>query len=229
MDLNAQYLAITGQGNFAGINYGDVEPTPENRDRPWFKTDAGGNPIGWYSWNGSAWVPSPITPQSGTTAARPTSAVIGQLYLDNDIDVLLIYNGVAWITASGSPGDVKEVKAATLADALTKNPGWVHDTDSIGRVVIGALADGSDYDDDVGADSVTIDIENLPNDTIKLASGVAAYSGQFQNGPQPAGVYPYVTGLGDSATASTGPINPDTQVALDVKQASKVYWRLVKS
>lgn len=229
LELEAQYLAIVGLNPFSGVDFGDTEPTPEERDRPWFKTDGSGNPIGWYSWGGSAWEPSPVTPQSGATADRPTSATLAQMYLDTDINVLLIYNGAAWVTASGSPGDVKEVKATTLADALTRNPGWVQDTDSIGKVIIGALADGSDYGTNVGADAVTIDITNLPPDTIKLASGWAPYSGSFQNGPQPAGVFPIVTGQGASATSSTGPINPNAQVDLDVRQASKIYWRLVKS
>ncbi len=229
LDFCAQYLAITGLNPFSGVNFGDTEPTPEERDRPWFKTDSSGNPIGWYSWGGSSWEPTPVTPQSGTTASRPGSATLGQTYFDTDIDVLLIFNGSAWITASGSPGDVKEVKAATLADALTKNPGWAHDTDSIGKVIIGALADGSDYGTNVGADAVTIDITNLPDNTIKLASGWAPYSGSFQNGPQPAGVFPIVTGQGSSATSSTGPINPNAQVDLDVRQATRYLWFLVKS
>ncbi len=229
LDFCAQYLAITGLNPFSGINFGDTEPTPEERDRPWFKTDGSGNPIGWYSWGGSSWEPTPVTPQSGPTASRPTSATLGQEYWDTDISVLLLFNGSQWITASGSPGDVKEVKAATLADALTRNPGWTQDTDSIGKVIIGALADGSDYGTNVGSDSVTFAKENLPSDTIQLASGVAPYSGSFQNGPQPAGVFPIVTGQGASATMDTGPLNPDAQVDLDVRQASRVYWRLVKS
>ncbi len=229
LDLIAQYEAIVGLNPFSGVNYGDVEPTPENRDRPWFKTDSSGNPIGWYSWNGAAWAPSPTVLQYGTTAQRPNPPIYGQLYLDTDIDVQLIYNGASWITAAGSPGDVKNVIAATLADALTKNPGWAHYTDGIGKVIAGAAADGSNYDDDEGADSVTIALENLPPDTIKLASGWAPYSGAFQNGPQPAGVFPIVTGQGSSATASTGPINPDTQVDLDVRQATKYLWMLYKT
>lgn len=229
LDLIAQYIAITGLNPFSGVNFGDTEPTPEERDRPWFKTDSSGNPVGWYSWNGSAWAPSPITPESGTTATRPSPPLLGQLYFDTDIDVLLIYSGTGWITASGSPGDVKEVKAATLADALTKNPGWVHDTDSIGKVIIGALADGSDYGTNVGADAVTLVRANLPTDKIKLADGVAPYSGSFQNGPQPSGVYPLVTGQGTSATMDTGPLNIVTQVGVDVRQASRIYWRLLKS
>lgn len=229
LDLIAQYESIVGLNPFSGVNYGDVEPTPEERDRPWFKTDSSDNPIGWYGWNGSEWAPIPTAVQTGGTASRPTPPLMGQLYFDSDIDVLLIYTGAAWVTAAGSPGDVKEVKAATLADALTKNPGWVHDTDSIDMVIAGAAADGSNYDDDEGANEVNIEIENLPNEPIKLDDGVAPYSGSFQNGPQPAGVYPIVTGMGTSATMDTGPLNPDAQVGLDVRQPTRYYWRLVKS
>lgn len=228
IDLFCQYAAITGLNPFSGINYGPVEPTPENRDRPWFKTDASFNPVGWYSWGGSAWEPAPVTLQSGATASRPTGAILGQTYFDTDIKVALIYTGTQWTTLDGSPGDVKEVKATDLATALTRNPGWAQDTASIGKVVIGAT-DGTDYGTSVGADSVQIDITNLPNDTIDLASGWAPYSGAFQNGPQPAGIYPIVTGLGSGATSHTGPINPDTQVNLDVRQSSIFYFRLVKS
>lgn len=226
--LIAQYMAITGLNPFSGVNYGPVEPTPEERDRPWFKTDSSFNPIGWYSWSGAAWTPIPVTPQSGVTASRPTSATLGQMYLDTDIDVLLIFNGAAWVTAAGSPGDVKEVKAPDLATALTRNPGWEQDTESIGKVIIGAT-DDTDYGDTVGADEVTLVIENLPDDTILLKSGWAPYSGSFQNGPQPAGVYPIVTGQGSSATNTTGPINPNAQTGVDVRQASILYFRLLKS
>lgn len=229
LELIAQYEAIVGLADFSGVNFGDVEPTPEERDRPWFKTDASGNPIGWYSWAGSSWEPTPVTPQSGATADRPTSATLAQTYLDTDINAMLFYNGASWVTVSGSPGDIKFVVAATLADALTRNPGWTQYAEGIGKVLAGAAADGSDYGTNVGADAVTIDITNLPDDTIKLASGWAPYSGQSQNGPQPAGVYPIVTGQGDSATASTGPINPDTQVDLDVRQATRLLWMLQKS
>lgn len=229
LDLIAQYMAITGLNPFSGINFGDTEPTPEERDRPWFKTDSAGNPIGWYSWDGSEWAPTPVVPQSGTTAERPTPPILGQQYYDTDLSTLLIYNGGAWVTAGGSIGDVKEVRGTSLAAVLTQNPGWEHDTTTIGKVIIGAAADGSDAQTSAGADAVTLDITNLPGDTIKLSSGWAPYSGAFQNGPQPAGVFPIVTGLGSGATASTGPINPDTQEDVDVRQASYYYFRLVKT
>ncbi len=227
VDALAQYLSIGGDESFSGINYGDVEPDPDARDRPWFKTDGGGNPIGWFSWNGLVWAPSPISPQNGGTSDRPISPDTGRLYFDTDIDVLLIYNGAAWVTAAGSPGDVKEVRATTLSDALLKNPGWSHDTDSVGMVIAGA-SDGSSYvyDSNVGADEVMLEAGDLPDTTVPLKTGWAPYSGSFQNGPQPAGIYPIVTGF--APTSETASMNSGTQTGVDVKQLTKYLWRLSK-
>lgn len=226
LELIAQYMAITGLNPFSGINYGDTEPAADERDRPWFKTDGSGNPIGWYSWNGLIWSPSPIEIQSGTTSQRPVSPSTGRLYYDTDIMVELIYNGTAWVTAGASPGDVKEVKAATLSDALTKNPGWSHDTDSVG-MVIGGASDGSSYvyDSEVGANEVMLEDSDLPDIEVPLQTGWYPYSGQHQNGTQPAGVYPIVTN--QSSTAETASMNSGVQTGVDVRQPTKFYFRLV--
>lgn len=228
LDAIAMYMAIVGLEDFSGLNYGDVEPGPDERDRPWFKTDASGNPIGWFSWDGSAWTPVPSVMANGDTASRPAPAILGQTYLDTDIDVALVFNGAIWVTQSGSPGDVKSVKAATLAAALLKNPGWSHDSDSEGMVIAGA-SDGSGvyaYGTEVGADEVTIDLANLPNDSIPFQANVGAFAGQHQNGSQAAGVYPIVTGA--ASTMSTGPLNPGTQVPLDIRQKTVYLFFLVK-
>lgn len=229
LELIAQYVAVTGLNPFSGINYGDTEPAADERDRPWFKTDGSGNPIGWYSWNGLLWAPSPIEIQSGTTSERPVSPSTGRLYYDTDIMVELIYNGTAWVTAAGSPGDVKEVKAATLSEALTKNPGWSHDTDSIGMVIAGA-SEGSggdyDYDAEVGANEVMLEDADLPDVEVPLQAGWYPYSGQHQNGTQPAGVYPIVTN--QSSTSDTASMNSGVQTGVDVRQPTRAYWRVVK-
>lgn len=228
LELLAQYLSIVGGADFSGINYGDTEPAADERDRPWFKTDGSGNPIGFFSWNGSIWTPIPSVMASGDTASRPAPALAGQTYYDTDIDVAILFNGAIWVTQAGSPGDVKSVKAATLADALTKNPGWSHDTDSVGMVIAGA-SDGSgvySYGTEVGDDAVTIDLAHLPNDTIAMGANVGPYSGQHQNGSQPAGVYPIVTGA--ATTMSTGPINPGAQTDFPVRQPTIYYFSLVK-
>lgn len=227
LDLIANYEAIVGGESFSGINFGPTEPDEDNRDKPWFKTDDGGNPLGWFAWNGSAWALAPTVILSGTTAERPTSPQVGQLYLDTDINVVLVYERSAWRTQSGSPGDLKEVIADSESDALTQNPGWSVHTASIGYVIAGA-SDGSATSpgDTAGADSVLLSVNNLPPDTIPLADNWNVYSGQHQNGSQPAGVYPIVTG--QASTAETGLMNPGVQSPVNLWQPTKFYVRLVK-
>lgn len=201
LDLIAQYLAITGGESFSGINIGPTEPSADNRDLPWFKTDGSGNPIGWFAWNGSSWSAFPVIAPSGTTASRPASPTTGQLYLDTDIDVLLVYERAQWRTVSGSPGDIKFVTAASEAAALTQNPGWSIYTAGAGRV-LGVQGSGAGLTtrtigEEVGSEEVILTDTQLPTTSITLTN-LKAYSGQHQNGSQPAGVYPYVTGTGDT-------------------------------
>ncbi len=163
LELIAQYEAIVGGSNFSGINYGPVEPDPSDRDRPWFKTDSSGNPIGWFSWDGSAWAPIPITITTGTSAQRPINPEDGQLFFDSEIHVQLIYERGMWRTASGSPGDVKEVKASTIEEALTNNPGWSEDTDSAGRFILGVTTgSGFEYGDTGGEAEHTLTVDEIP-------------------------------------------------------------------
>lgn len=154
-ELLAQYFEITGLDTFNGINFGATTPAEADRDKPWFQTDGSGNPIGWRSWNGSAWEPIPFVVPSGATEDRPVGAVAGQLFFDTTINVMLIYERSQWRTQAGSPGDIKEVKAATLAEALAKNPGWSDDTDSAG-MVIASPSGGHAYGDSVGSETPTL-------------------------------------------------------------------------
>jgi len=70
LDLIAQYMEITGLEDFNGVNYGATEPAAEDRDKAWFKTDGSGTPLGWYTWNGTAWVVLPAKATVGNLAAR---------------------------------------------------------------------------------------------------------------------------------------------------------------
>lgn len=223
-----QYVSIAGQGTFNGVNYGPTTPATTDQDKPWFKTDGSYNPLGWYGWNGSQWAPIPMIAPSGGTALRPASPIANQLYFDTDINCLLIYERSAWRTASGSPGDVKMVKAATVAIALTNNPGWIQDPDSLGRV-IGAAGSGAgltarNYLDDVGAETATLATANLPTDAVALKTGWDVFPGQFQNGSQAAGVYPITTGLG--TTNATAPMGSGT--AFSIMGPTVFYWALLK-
>src|SRR5689334_19022572 len=126
LQLIAEYEAITGLENFTGVAYGSTEPSADDRDLAWFRTDGGGNPIGWYGWDGSAWVPLPQVMPSGATGDRPAAPSDGTQYFDTSINAALIYYSGSWHTLDGSPGDVKFVAGTVLADVLDKNPGWSH-------------------------------------------------------------------------------------------------------
>lgn len=100
---------------------------------------------GIYGWNGAEWKASGNIPNNGTTAQRPSAPGDLEEYFDTDISVLLRFERGAWRTAAGSPGDVKATMAATLAAALTQNPGWDYlgtDDQSIrGRAIAMATKD----------------------------------------------------------------------------------------
>lgn len=218
LNLIAQYETITGEESFSGINYGPTEPGPDDRDKPWFKTDGSGNPIGWFSWNGSAWTTIPVTSSSGSTSERPDNAIAGQFYLDTDINVLLIYERSQWRTASGSPGDVKEVKAATIDDALTANPGWAADDDSVGRFILG-VSDGSgfEYGDTGGEAEVTLTEAQLPAHVHEVRTNRLQADGNAAN---PAGI---VSGVQPGDSGSAGGDEPHNNMPPFI-----CYWRIFK-
>lgn len=227
-DLIAQYLFIDGQTDFSGINYGDTEPAPENRDRPWFETDGSGNPIGWKSWDGSAWTAIPQAIPTGPTSSRPVAPSSGTEYFDTDINVALIYYDAQWRTLSGSPGDIKHVAGTTLAAVLTQNPGWSHYTDGIGKVLAGAAADGSDAETDVGSDEITLTTPQLPSHNHTSIQGSTSNNinggGPLTNGfisgdSSTAGVNTWP----NSETGSTGDGDP-----IDVRQATRYVFTLIK-
>jgi hypothetical protein len=131
-NLTAQYLAITGDANFSGINFGPTTPATADQNKPWFRTDGSLHSIGWYAWTGSIWDRVQVLPQTGTLAAAPTAIGTGQLYYATDGAGLCVWNGTAWITADGRQGEVRYVRGATLATILAQYPGWVQVTDAVG-------------------------------------------------------------------------------------------------
>lgn len=228
MDLNAQYLAISGDSDFSGVNYGSTEPAPADRDKPWFKTDISGNPIGWYGWNGSAWTAIPVITPSGTTAQRPVAPASGTQYFDTTINCALIYYGAAWHTLSGSPGDIKHVAGTVLATVLTKNPGWSHYTAGIGKVLQGALADGSNAENNVGADTINLVTGQLPT---HLHDSLSASTSNNVNGggPRTNGIM-----FGDTSTEGVNTLpngttgNTGDGDDIDIRQATRCIFALIK-
>lgn len=161
-NLLAQYLAVNGLSELGGINFGPTTPSEANRDKPWFKTDESYNPIGFFAWNGSAWVTFDTGAiPSGPTASRLTSPAVGQLYLDTDIKCVLVWERAKWRTAHGSPGDVKFVKATDVATAIANNPGWVEDTVGQNYVIAGASSTHP-YGSTAGAETHTLTAAEMP-------------------------------------------------------------------
>ncbi len=50
----AQYVMFPG--NFTPFNYGPVTPDPEDQDKPWWRTDANGNPRGKWTFSQGVWL-----------------------------------------------------------------------------------------------------------------------------------------------------------------------------
>ena len=50
----------------------------------------------------TALVPLSFITANGTTANRPTNGIVGQQYLDTDINKLIVWNGSNWIDAMGT-------------------------------------------------------------------------------------------------------------------------------
>lgn len=232
LNFCAQYLGISGANLFNGINFGVNTPAPENRGLPWFKTDTNGNPVGLFSWNGTAWITTPTVFSQGTTPNRPATPSNGSGFYDTTIGVLLIYDSpnASWKTADGSPGDIKEVLSTTLPDALTKNPGWAQHTASNGMVIGGAgdansPATAHTPGQILGEEAHTIQVSELPAHA--HAETWATYSGAFQNGTQPTGVFPAVSpGSLNLTPANTA--NAGGGAAANVIQPTMYLYRLYK-
>ena len=229
----AQYLGIGGASGFNGINFGPNTPATQNRSLPWFKTDVSGNPIGLYSWNGLAWVTTPTIISNGPTSGRPVAPADGSAYYDTSIRVLLLFNAAnnAWTTMAGSPGDIKEVNGSSLASVLTLNPGWAQHTASSG-CVLGAADSAANGPATahppgqlIGEEAHTIQVSEMPAHT--HTDAYSTYSGSFQNGSQPAGVFPGVTpgslSLTNPSTGSAGGSSP-----ANVIQPTYYVYRLYK-
>ena len=107
--------------------------TPTDSDPPvWLRTTKDqtdndpsiGNPVGWYVFNGTVWVPYVGIVPSGPTSSRPSNPVDFTQFYDTDISALIWFERAAWRTVSGVPGDVKMVAFEVLEEALAANPGW---------------------------------------------------------------------------------------------------------
>ncbi len=108
-----------------------------------------GEPLTWFEFNGTGWVPFNSIPRNGNTAQRPVNPSNYQQYFDTDINTLIHFERGLWRTVAGTPGDLKYVSFGILADAFTANPGWelfgASNQNQRGRIIMEATinSDGS--------------------------------------------------------------------------------------
>lgn len=139
LQLIAQYISVEGIGDFNGINFGSDTPAVGDRDKPWLETDPGtGSPVRWRVWNGSEWEELVYPWPNGTSGQRPALPGLGQPFWDTDLQRLLVWDGIEWITAEGAPGDIMFCNAPTIERAEELNPGWLRLPSAYGRVLGGA-------------------------------------------------------------------------------------------
>lgn len=143
-----------------------IPPEP----RLWIRTDGGGSHKDTYWWSGTIWKRFTVTIPSGAT--RPVDPSVGQKFFDTSINCELIYERGAWRTASGSPGDIKHVRAGSIAEALEGNPGWKEFTLGRSRAIIGATPPGGlaggdltprTIEERVGAETHRLSKEEMPS------------------------------------------------------------------
>lgn len=220
-----QYGLISGAGSIGGINFGSDTPSPENRAYPWWKTDADGNPLGMYSWDGSAWVTTPSVFSTGATASRPLTAAVGTAYFDTTISRLLIWERNQWRTADGAIGEVRYFQGATLAAVLALNPGWAEFSAGAGRVVAGQSA-AHPYGSSIGEDSHTIAINELPAHSHTTSAPTCSSADNGDAGPY---VVSAATEPNASANFSTPTGATGNGEGMSIIQPTLYLWSLIKS
>jgi hypothetical protein len=189
----AAYLTVAGYESVEGLVISSTEPGPDQRDRVWMRTDPGsGAPLSFLTYNAGSWQSLPSTMAYGPTEDRPTAPADGEQFFDTDLNIAIVYERSSWRTLSGTPGDIKHVRATSLAVALTNNPGWKEFVEGRGRVLGGAGAgDGLTaraHLDTAGTEDHTLVEDELPVITptidVVISSNYSSTSGDnFEGAP----------------------------------------------
>lgn len=141
----AQYLSVEFNQQINFFNAGSTTPSVSNQDKPWFRTDSQGRPMGWYVYYNGAWRRS-LTEAVGTLKEF-TGSPAGVFDATGKGIVGSMWDG--WAICNGQNGtpDLRN-KFTVGADAHTSG-GWVV---SFGGV---NTSTGGDY-------QVTLTVPNLP-------------------------------------------------------------------
>jgi hypothetical protein len=136
-------VSMVGTGTKFLINYGSVQPSPDDSQYPWLKLNAVGAPVGWYVNVNGVWSPVPVggvIAASGPLAIVPSSAITG-IHTAGPSVVVVASGGVppyTWVggggyttTPSGTDnnictiqgtGEVTFQNALILTDAVNSLP-----------------------------------------------------------------------------------------------------------
>jgi hypothetical protein len=179
----AANLTVTGYESVEGLVISSTEPTADQRDGVWLQTDqTSGAPLQFSHFNSGAWQALPSKMSYGLTDGRSTDPADGEQYFDTDLSIALVYERNTWRTLSGTPGDIKHVRATTLAAALTANPGWKEFTEGRGRTLAGAGAGAGlterAFLDTAGEEQHTLTEGELPVITPKFTVPLSGNKGQ---------------------------------------------------
>lgn len=130
-------LTSTLPGNFATFNIGSDVPSPENRDKLWYKVDASCNPLGWFIWTGAAWTSAqPLGSSPGTVEHYWSSSLVGLTVAEARAAISFRDTGDAY---SGAPSTTLHTNPFwLLCDGTTV--GGFTTPDLQGRVIVGAGA-----------------------------------------------------------------------------------------
>tara|TARA_R110002153_G_scaffold93463_2_gene225960 strand:+ start:14188 stop:14946 length:759 start_codon:yes stop_codon:yes gene_type:complete len=228
LNLVAGNLTVQGFSSVDGLVVSATEPNPDQRDRVWLKTDvSSGAPIQFRTFNAGAWVVLPTTMGFGPTDTRPVAPAEGEQYFDSDLTTALVYERASWRTLSGSPGDIKFVRATTIASAIESNPGWAEFEEGRGRV-FGAAGAGAgltdrNHLDTAGSENHTLTVGELPSHThgIGRTPQYANLNNRQSGGSQP--------GIGSSPpTIITATDTVGGGTAHNIMQPSIFLWALEK-
>lgn len=198
-------------GGYSLFNYGNVEPVPEDRLKPWFRLFPDGTPDKWYVYSAGSWICPHPTPSSGSEL---------RLWKGAEAD-LAAYDG-------GDGGALSTVTDRT-------GPMWQadHAFDALFPVGVGTTPGGTviPVNGTGGVESVTLGPTNLPAHTHPLRKtplnvGLGALNLLSEVG-EPGSSYPAVTGAtGGDSTGTTVPFAtvPPYIGVFFIRRTARIYF-----
>lgn len=192
-------------GNNFSFNYGPTTPGPDDRDKPWFRTNADGTPDRWYVYVSGAWIAKNPTPVGATW----------------------IFTGIEADITTFDGGEAGAVTATT-------GPMWERDTAFDARFPVGVgtlpstatiavTGTGGEEKHKLIEEEIPAHDHNLP---IVMSTKVSPKTLHAESGSEVGGVAPEVFG-GDSTGATVEHNNLPPYVGVFfIRKTARLYYRL---